>query len=215
MNESYIWNYIYSKEINKDDMYDQGKWLEKYNKYVQSFSEDVFLDLGCGEGANALYYRNLGYNVVASDFSQVVLERIKHRYPDINVKKFDMREGIPYEENSIGVIVASLSIHYFDIEQTKAIIQDIYRCLKPEGYFIYRVNNYREFERNKDNILSCIEEDYYKTKNGKKKRYFSVDSMGRLLADNFQVIQNFDTELVFNGTQKFAVEGIASKIIHK
>lgn len=60
-------------------------------------------------------------------------------------------------------------------------------------------------------MLECIEEDFYKTKNGKKKRYFTIESMARLLNDDFQIIQNFDTELFFNGVQKFAVEGIALK----
>lgn len=211
MKESNIWDYLYLKEFNKDDINKHGKWLEKYNQYVQALSQDIFLDLGCGEGGNALYYRNLGYRVIACDFSQVVLDRIKHRYPDICVRNFDMQEGIPYDENSIGVIVASLSIHYFDLEQTKRIIENIYRCLKPGGYFIYRVNNYKEFERNKDNMLKRIEDDYYITKNGKKKRYFSVESMARLLNDDFQILQNFDTELTFNGVRKFAVEGIALK----
>lgn len=211
MRESNIWDYIYLKRFNKEDIDKQGEWLEKYSHYVQPLRLDIFLDLGCGEGGNALYYKNLGYRVVACDFSQVVLDRIKCRYPDMSVKKFDMREGIPYDENSIGVIVASLSIHYFDLIQTKKIIKSIYRCLKPGGYFIYRVNNYKEFERNKDNMLKCIEEDYYKTKNGKNKRYFSVESMARLLSNDFQVLQNFDTELMFNGVRKFAVEGIALK----
>lgn len=211
MRESNIWDYLYSRGFNKENIAKQGEGLEKYNQYVEPLKQEIILDLGCGEGGNALYYKNLGYRVVACDFSQVVLDRIKRRDPDMAVINFDMREGIPYDENSIGVVVASLSIHYFDLEQTKKVIGSVYRCLKAGGYFIYRVNSYKEYERNKDNMLECIEEDFYKTKNGKKKRYFTIESMARLLNDDFQIIQNFDTELFFNGVQKFAVEGIALK----
>lgn len=213
MKDSKIWDYLYLKEFNQDDIVKQGEWLEKYNQYVEPLKQEVILDLGCGEGGNALYYKNLGYKAVACDFSQVVLDRIKHRNPNMDVINFDMSDGIPYDDNSIGVVVASLSIHYFDLEQTKKVIENIYRCLKPGGYFIYRVNSYKEYERNKDNMLKCIEEDFYRTKNGKKKRYFSVESMARLLNDDFWIIQNSDTELMFNGVQKFAVEGIALKPI--
>ena len=143
MRESNIWDYLYSRGFNKENIAKQGEWLEKYNQYVEPLKQEIILDLGCGEGGNALYYKNLGYRVVACDFSQVVLDRIKRRDPDMAVINFDMREGIPYDENSIGVVVASLSIHYFDLEQTKKVIGSVYRCLKAGVYFIYRVNIYK------------------------------------------------------------------------
>ena len=83
MRESNIWDYLYSRGFNKENIAKQGEWLEKYNQYVEPLKQEIILDLGCGEGGNALYYKNLGYRVVACDFSQVVLDRIKRRDPDM------------------------------------------------------------------------------------------------------------------------------------
>lgn len=210
MKQSSLWDFLYSKKINNDYILKQNEWLKKYKKYLEAEKREQIIDLGCGEGGNAIYLHGMGYRVIACDFSQVVLNRIKREHPDIETKNFDMVEGIPFESNSIGIVISNLSTHYFSSEQTKKIYSDIYRCLKPGGYFIYRVNSNDEYERNKNNIITRLEDEYYLTRNGKRKRYFSVDSMARFLTD-FVILENFKTELDFNGVKKYAIEGIAQK----
>lgn len=54
---------------------------------------------------------------------------------------FDTSEGLPFEDSSINVIVADLSLHYFNNSTTKYILDEIYRVLKNHGYLIARVNS--------------------------------------------------------------------------
>jgi SAM-dependent methyltransferase len=212
MKQSSIWDFLYLKKLNKEGLLEQSDWLKKYEKYLTSVKKELVIDLGCGEGGNTLFLHNQGYRVIACDFSQVVLDRIKEENSNISINNFDMNEGIPYGNGSVGIVITSLSTHYFTFEQTKKLYDNIYKCLKPGGYYIYRTNSYKEFERNQDNMLKSIEKDYYLTKNGKKKRYFTVESMAQFL-NNFDIIENFDTELEFNGVRKYAVEGVARKPI--
>ena len=46
-----------------------------------------------------------------------------------------------FEDESIEVIIADLSLHYFNDETTKNIVKEIKRVLKCNGYLIARVNS--------------------------------------------------------------------------
>lgn len=52
-----------------------------------------------------------------------------------------MSVELPFKDNSINVIVADLSLHYFNSTTTKYILNEIYRALKDNGYLIARVNS--------------------------------------------------------------------------
>lgn len=58
------------------------------------------------------------------------------------------------------MVVANLSIHYFDYETTKKLLNEIKRILKKDGYFIGSVNFTKTY-----NLLiepKKIEDNYYK-----------------------------------------------------
>ena len=61
--------------------------------------------------------------------------------------QIDIKEKLPFEDNSIGLINANLSIHYFDMENTIKIFNEIHRVLKPNGLFIGRIKNEKDFYR--------------------------------------------------------------------
>ena len=54
---------------------------------------------------------------------------------------FDMSDGLPFNDNSKNIIIADLSLHYFDSSKTKYIFNEIHRVLKKNGYLIARVNS--------------------------------------------------------------------------
>ena len=214
MKQSSIWDFYYSKELNPENFLKQSDWLERYDEYLKNVQNELVIDLGCGEGGNAFALYNKGYQVIACDFSKIVLERIGNCNPHIRTDCFDMSKGLPYATNSIGAIIASLSTHYFNTVETKQLYNDIYRCLKLGGYFVYRVNSLKELQRNQDNIIKPLEKDFYLMRNGKKKRYFNVDSIAEfLISSGFVVLENEEVELQFNGVKKYAIAGVAKKEI--
>ncbi len=85
---------------------------------------------------------------------------MKELIPDSNTMQIDIKEKLPFEDNSIGLIDANLSIHYFDMENTTKIFNEIYRILKPNGLFIGRMNS----DKNEGYIKETtkeIEKDFY------------------------------------------------------
>ena len=94
--------------------------------------------------------------------------------PNLKTLNFDMKDEIPFQDNSINVIIADLSIHYFDTNTTIFLANEIYRVLKKNGIFIARVNstNDKLYIPN----TNQLEENYFY--NGEiYKRFFSEDSI--------------------------------------
>lgn len=54
----------------------------------------------------------------------------------------DFSKTLPFENESIQVIIADLSLHYFNDKTTKSVVKEIKRVLKKDGYIIGRVNKY-------------------------------------------------------------------------
>lgn len=81
------------------------------------------------------------FDVISCDISDIALNKLKELIPDSNTMQIDIKEKLPFEDNSIGLIDANLSIHYFDMENTTKIFNEIHRILKPNGLFIGRMNS--------------------------------------------------------------------------
>ena len=129
------WDNIHLKY---NSTYDE--WL---NKYVNLFKkDDLIIELGCGRAYCSNYLLKNGFNnVIACDFSKEVLKIVNIENPNLKTMLFDMSVGLPFKDNSINVIVADLSLHYFTFSTTKYIFDEIYRVLNNNCYLIARVNS--------------------------------------------------------------------------
>lgn len=119
-------------------------------KYVKVFSElsgikfaDLnILDLGAGEGKNAVYLANLNSNVIAIDVSKIALSRFELQ-PDydncksrITVINEDIRNA-SFNKNQFDVIVAYGILHSLDSKvQVIQMLENIKKWLKNDGYFV-------------------------------------------------------------------------------
>jgi len=124
---------------------------------------------------------------------------------------FDMTQGLPISDKNIGAILASLSTHYFILNETRNLYKNIYDLLEESGYFIFRVNSVKEYIHNeKEDITETIEENYYRLKSGAVKRYFDISTMRDLL-QGFKIIDITEGDFVYFGNKKYFIDGIAQK----
>ena len=158
-------------------------WL---NKYVTLFkNENVFLELGCGRAYCSKYLLENGFkNVVASDFSNEVIKIVNKEVPELKTMILDMSTKFPFEDNSINVIIADLSLHYFDLEKTRYIFDEINRVLKDGGYLIARVNSSNDKLHIPSNSEE-IEKNYFFDGNIYKKFFERADF--DILFKNFKI----------------------------
>lgn len=173
------WNEIYKGKKENKSSYDL--WLDKYANILEKSKEQCIVDLGCGAGGDSLYLTERGYKVIACDYSEEALNIVNKFLPEVKTIQVDIMRTLPYEDESIQVIIADLSLHYFDNETTKSIIKEIKRVLKPNGYIIGRVNSVNDINYGAGNGKE-IEERFYLTKDGYK-RFFNEEDIYNYFAE--------------------------------
>lgn len=99
--------------------------------------EDSFiLDLGCGEGRHTIFFGESGYRVMGLDLSEIVIGRGKKKYPGLNLIVADMG-AIPVLPGSFDLVLSLFtSFGYFEKDEAnERVIGQVYRSLKPGGFF--------------------------------------------------------------------------------
>ena len=168
------WNSTHKKYDNGKPIYDD--WLDKYDEIFKKATSPI-LDLGCGTGNDTLYLTEKGYEVIACDYSTEALESVKKYIPSAQTLLVDISKKLPFEDNKFEVIIADLSLHYFDNNTTIEIMKEIKRILKNGGYLLARVNSVNDINHGAGQGQK-IEENLYFVE-GYNKRFFSFEDVNK------------------------------------
>jgi len=119
---------------------------EVYDEYIklinQYTSVGSILDIGCGTGTLSIELAKAGYDVVATDLSEEMLQivdyRAKEEEVDLEIAMYDMLDPIEFLFDNI---IASMDVinHLTDLEDVEFGFTNIYNSLKPNGIFIFDV----------------------------------------------------------------------------
>ena len=162
------WNETHKKYSVGKPIFDD--WLDKYSSILNKCKTPV-LDLGCGLGNDTLYLKEKGYNVIACDYSKVALEDVKKYIKGVKTMQLDISKPLPFADNTFDLIIADLSLHYFDEKITQNIMKEIKRILTPKGNLLARVNSISDLNYGAGQGQK-LEENYYFV-DGYNKRFFS------------------------------------------
>lgn len=178
-NKDEYWDIYYCQPaLMANDQYDG--WLKKHSSILDG-SKKV-LDLGCGSGTNISAILEFCESVYAADFSRSALDLVKKEYADMPVSTvcFDMRKAFPFENDFFDVVIADLSLHYFNEQDTKAILAEIRRILKAKGLLLARIHSNKN--PTKHNAFAANEPGLYIVDNYQRK-YFSSSDVAQLLSE--------------------------------
>ena len=164
-----------SKRRSSVPVYDL--WLDEYKNILDENKDNEILDLGCGIGADTLYLLERGYNVLSCDFSVEALKSIENNIPNSKTFYLDMMKKFPIDDKKYLLIIADLSLHYFNNETTIHIMKEIKRILKDGGVLLARVASVNDFnfgvgqgEKQENN---CYFEGAY------TKRFFDLEDVNK------------------------------------
>ena len=138
----------------------KDNWMEKYKNEICKNEYKKAIDLGCGIGQDTRWLMDNGFDVISCDISEIALNKLKELISNSKTMQIDVKEKLPFGDNSIDLINSNLSIHYFNMKKTIEIFDEIYRILKPNGLFIGRMNS----DKNEGYIKETtkeIEKDFY------------------------------------------------------
>lgn len=151
------------------------------------------LELGCGKGADAVFFAENAINVTAADISETALACFSH--PLITKVRSDIA-SFDFS-GAFDAVFANLSLHYFDDETTRRIFRGIFGALKAGGVFCARCKSVKDplfgkGERLARNMYKC----------GHIRRFFD-EEYARSLLSAFSSAAVFETSEDYFGSCAF------------
>lgn len=107
---------------------------------------NAILDAGCGTGRNLLYFLNSGAKVFGVDQNREAILQLRNlasQYPQINPEenfKVTAVEQLSFEPESFDLVISSAVLHFAEnLNHFEAMLNSMWRVLKPGGYFFCRL----------------------------------------------------------------------------
>lgn len=96
--------------------------------------DSKILDLCCGSGQTTQFLAQRSRHVTGLDASPLSIKRAQQNVPQATyIEAF--AEKIPLSDNEFDFVHTSAAMHEMEAEQLRQILQEVYRVLKPSGYF--------------------------------------------------------------------------------
>jgi len=131
-----------------------GDFDTAYRKYVDLFAtlelvphgDSTAVDLGCGPGCQSVPLAELGYDVLAIDFCQGLLDELADRSGALPIKPIcdDIGNFQDHIENPVDLIVCmgDTLVHLPDQESVHSVVDAVCDSLEPGGVFVYAIRDY-------------------------------------------------------------------------
>ena len=108
-------------------------WRKKVLAKINPQPGQTILDLAAGTGSSSIVFLKPGVRVIASDFSNGMLEVGRKRHPELEFVFADATQ-LPFENNSMDAVTISFGLR--NVEQPKLALQEMQRVLKPGGKIV-------------------------------------------------------------------------------
>ena len=134
---------------NKPEMFglDASEPAKKSLKIFQENNINTVVELGAGLGRDSIFFSLNNLSVTSLDYSRsginIINKKInKDKLKNIKTKVFDIRQKLPFEDNSIdGCFSHMLYCMALSNQNLFNLNREICRILKPDGLNIYTVRN--------------------------------------------------------------------------
>ena len=166
--------------------------VQNYDNWLERWLADriscpgVALDVGCGPGIDTQFLVARGFDVHACDISEEALVESRKMNPAVPHEIANARDLTPYADSTFDLVVAGLSLHYFDQSDTHRAFGAVHRVLKPNGRFLFRLNAWDDYEFGASKTFrpwQVVEEPH-----GVKKQFFSEAMIRELVSDRFELL---------------------------
>ncbi len=145
------------------------------------------LEIGSGEGLNAKYLKELGYNVTGSDTVDGFVESIKEQ--GVKAIKLDALND-EILEKYLAIFCWRVFVHFTDEDALK-ILRKVYDALEDKGVFLFNAIN--RATKEVDSEWVDFEGEYHM---GVERfyHYFTKEELDNLISETAFKVQDFHTE---------------------
>lgn len=172
--------------------------------FMKSRKPKYLLEVGCGDGQDAIYFANKGLEVTAVDLSRTAIVLLQSQNKQIKSYVRDVRT-MQMPKNSFDVIYAHLSLHYFDDKTTTKVFERLLEMLKPGGLIFIKCKSTDDTLYGKG---VRVGKDMYRKDH--VRHFFTKEYMREKLLP-FHVINIKKSSSVYRGHKSAFIEAIAMK----
>ena len=163
--------FLNQQKINEEYGAVDNLWgVSNPNKYLVEAIKDLpagstVLDLGCGEGRNALYVAKLGFVVTAVDISEIALRKLERAANDLHLSIKTVHSDIATFDfdKKWDMIISTAALHLISRDQQESVITKMKESVNDNGLNLITIFNkddpgYKEYpELSFTNIEELIE----------------------------------------------------------
>ena len=131
------WNQYYQNQVCSTQP-------SPFARYVSTLVEPgrELVDLGCGNGRDALYFAGLGLKVVGMDLSASAIQMLEERKtPNVSFFCGDFISHPAHTPARYDYAYSRFTIHAINQKQEALLLQTMYQALKPGGKFFIEVRS--------------------------------------------------------------------------
>jgi SAM-dependent methyltransferase len=157
------------------------EWLQRWLPLIRERCCGLpVLELGCGSGDDTATLLAAGHAVIAIDLSQSSIAEARVKAPAAQHHCQDIRAPFPVGGDHAGVVLASLSLHYFEWGETLAVVERVRATLRAGGILLTRLNSTNDHHYGASGHPE-IAANYFCV-DGQPKRFFDAPSIQALFA---------------------------------
>jgi SAM-dependent methyltransferase len=173
-----------------EELNPQGWWMPTWLPVLVAARAQTVLDVGCGNGADAVSLAGEGFSVAALDYSAVALARARARAAAngvvVDFRQADMAVPLPYGDGHFDAVMSNVAMHMFDDRTTRHIVTEMGRVLRPGGLLLLHVNSIEDMAYRTEHFgrarVQTLEADFYREMDGQTMHFFSEDYCRDILA---------------------------------
>lgn len=189
------WNEVYSSGTK----YQEEAPIPFINTIIKQIAQDDLVEgkglyIGCGNGRNYIPLRNIGLDITGLDISQVALDQLVERNPELS-EKLIHADFLNFDSTSLFDYIISIQVfQHGNWEQIQKLFEKVATLSAPGGLFFLRV---RSTNMEIKNTYTIVDRTTYggftvHFEEGSKKdldiHYFSIDELNFLTEGNFTIV---------------------------
>ena len=129
MDKNY-WKNIYSKQSEGE----QPSLFARHIAETLDIEEKTLIELGCGNGRDAIFFANANAQVTAIDQCDNIIELLNHRFKKVHNLKFSCLDFTCLDDNmKFDIVYSRFTLHSISKEQEENVTRWAYRNLLPKG----------------------------------------------------------------------------------
>lgn len=154
----------------------------------------TILEIGCGQGRDALFFSGEGYSVETFDISENAIQFVNQTKESFNLNNLnaivhDVQETFPHSSNSFDFVYSNLALQFFDLKSLEKIFENVHRVMKDDATLLFSTkkkgDKYYDFGTKID--------EYAFEHKGIVRYFYDKPVLEKILEQKFEII-NFDDD---------------------